>query len=72
MNNKNTFLSFSKMTRRDYGRAALTGILAGIVLQMGGTSIFVRIICDVLFLVGLILAIVWLYKTIQEKRGHHE
>jgi hypothetical protein len=67
MENKKKFLSMKDWGPKDYKKNALLGILMGIIGNMSGI-IFVEIIGGVLFIVGIILGIIWIYKTIKEKR----
>lgn len=66
MDNKKRFLSFKEMTRKDYGRNAIIGLLAGYVLNIDGYLV-VGVIGDVVALLGLICGLVWLYRTITKK-----
>jgi len=47
--------------RREFGYTAIVGLLAGPILIKGAIG-------DTVALFGLICGIVWLYKTIKEKR----
>jgi len=66
MENKKKFLSMKDWSVKDYKKNALLGILMGIVGNMSGI-IFVEIIGGVLFLVGIILGVIGIYKAIKEK-----
>jgi len=52
--------------RKDYGKNAVTAILGGVVCNFSGI-IIIGVIGDVLFVFGLILTIIWLYKKISNK-----
>lgn len=47
--------------KREFGYTAIVGLLAGPILIKGAIG-------DVVALFGLICGIVWIYKTVQEKR----
>ncbi|OGI73009.1 hypothetical protein A3D42_03045 [Candidatus Nomurabacteria bacterium RIFCSPHIGHO2_02_FULL_41_18] len=66
MENKKRFLSFKQMTRKDYGRNAITGLLGGYVLSIAGYPLF-EVIGSIVALLGLICGLVWLYRTITKK-----
>jgi hypothetical protein len=54
------FLTFKGLTRREWGRKAVIGLLAGFVLESTHILI-VGIIGDVFSIVGLIAFFVWVY-----------
>lgn len=67
MENKKKFLSMKDWSVTDYKKNALLGALMGVVGNMSGI-IFVEIIGGVLFLVGIVLGVIGIYKAIKEKK----
>lgn len=66
MNNKKYFLSFKMMTRKDFGKNAIIGLLGGYVLSIAGYWV-VEFIGGIVALFGLICGVVWIYLTLREK-----
>lgn len=67
MENKKKFLSMKDWSVKDYKKNALLGVLMGMVGNMSGI-IFVEIIGGVLFLAGIVLGIIGIYKATKEKK----
>lgn len=67
MENKKKFLSMKDWSVTDYKKNAFIGVLMGVVGNMSGI-IFVEIIGGVLFLVGIVLGVIGIYKAIKEKK----
>ncbi len=72
MNNKKRFLSFKDMTKKDYGKNAIIGLLGGGVLNMPHLTsikelgIILGVLGGIISIVGLYCGIIWLYKTVSE------
>ena len=62
---KNKFTSFKDMTRKDYGRSAITGLLGGEIIRNTNILIF-EILGSIIAFLGLICGIVWLYRVIKK------
>ena len=67
MENKKGFVSMKEWGRKEYGKNAIIGLLGGYIASISGILI-IEVIGDVLMLVGLILGLVWIYKTVKEKK----
>ncbi|MCX6760444.1 MAG: hypothetical protein NTW46_03840 [Candidatus Nealsonbacteria bacterium] len=61
------FLSFKDMTKKDYGRNAIIGLLAGYVLNIDH-FIIINVIGDMAALLGFICGIIWIYKVIMKAK----
>lgn len=61
------FVSIKSWDRKTYQKNALTAFLGGYVASISGITIL-GYIGDTLMLIGVILEIVWIYKTIKEKK----
>ena len=51
---KKDFWKYKKLTRKEYGAGAITCILLGFIIP-------------ILFSIGLLIGIIWIYKTITHK-----
>lgn len=56
-----------KMTKKEYGKTAASGLLAGYVFSAFGGSIIMQVVGDTLALASLICGVVWIVLTIKEK-----
>ena len=62
------FHSVKDWTRNDWGKNALTGILAGAAFSMFNVGIVFRVILSFVFLFGVICFIVWIYLGIRKPK----
>lgn len=66
MKNATRFGSFKNMSRKDFGRNAIIGILGGGVVGMNGIPI-IEVIGSILSLLGFTYGVIWLYRLITHK-----
>ena len=66
MENKKRFLSLKDMTRKDFGRNAVIGILGGGLSYSSG-YVIMQVLGSVISLAGFICAVIWLYRVITHK-----
>ena len=65
-------MNFKNMTRKDYGKNALTGILAGGILNMAHLTesplinISLSIFGSVLSVLGFLCGLIWIYRIIRK------
>ena len=63
------FHSVKDWTRKDWGKNALTAILAGVAFSMFNVGIVFRIILDFVMLFGVICFVVWIYLGIRKPKA---
>ena len=56
-------------TRKDWGKSALTGILAGVAFSMFNVGIVFRVILDLVSLFGVVSFFVWIYLGIRKPKN---
>lgn len=69
MERKSGFLSMKDWTKADYGRNAITGLLGGAIIGKSSFIIFATV-GDLLFLLGALCGVVWIYKLFAERKDH--
>ncbi len=67
MDSKRKFLSFRDMTRQDYGKAAITGLLGGYIVSIATNMTLLHALGGLISLLGLICGLVWLYRLLLRK-----
>jgi hypothetical protein len=63
------FHSVKDWTRKDWGKNALTGILASAAFSMFNVGIVFRVILDLVLLFGVVCFFVWVYLGIRKPKN---
>jgi len=56
------------MSKKDYGKSAITAILGGYIVSIAFNNILFQFLGTIISLLGFICAFVWLYRVIKKQK----